>query len=61
MSVLTATTFCEYHDYHKTKDYKSISAEKDIEEIPENVSIIKVDVGIIKSLLEEHYSKEATV
>jgi len=49
--------FCEYHDYHKTKDYVSISAEKTVEEIPENVSIINADIDVIKTLLGEYYSK----
>ena len=53
-----ATAFCEYHNYYKTKDYVSISAEKTIEEIPENVSIINADVNIIKTLLDEYYSEK---
>mgnify|MGYP003644864517 FL=1 len=56
-----AKAFCEYHDYHKTKDYVSISAEKTIEEIPEDVSIINADVDMIKSLLHEHYSEKVKV
>ena len=55
-----AKAFCEYNNYHKTKDYVSISAEKTIEEIPENVSIINADVDMIKSLLNEHYSEEVS-
>ena len=56
-----AKAFCEYNDYYKTKDYVSISAEKTIEEIPENVSIINANVDTIKSLLHEYYSGEVTV
>ena len=53
-----AKAFCEYNDYYKTKDWVSISAEKTIEEIPENVSIINADVDILKKLLDSHYSQE---
>jgi len=56
-----AKAFCEYHNYYKTKDYVSISAEKTIEEIPENVLIINADNNIIKSLLHEHYLKQVKV
>jgi len=45
-----AKAFCEYHNYYNTAEYKSISAEKIEEEVPENVSIIDAGIPELKEI-----------
>ena len=53
-----AKAFCKFHNYDKTSDYHPISAEKNEEEIPENVLIKDADIDMIQHLLKEYYEKE---
>jgi len=50
-----AKGFCEYHNYDHTDDYHPISAEKTIEEIPEEIHVRNIGVSDIKLMLEKYY------
>jgi len=51
-----AKAFCNYHGYNNTADYKSISAEKIEEEVPQNMKIIDTDQSSLEVLLKEYYN-----
>lgn len=56
-----AEAFCQYHDYHNTKEYIPVSAEKDIEEVPENVTIMEADIDKLKEMISDYYETGALV
>ncbi len=51
-----STAFCAHHNYHNTADYTAISAEKNEEEVPQNIEIINTNAASLQKLLEDHYA-----
>lgn len=51
-----AKAFCEYHNYYEMEDYVSISAEKIVEEIPEEIKdIYEPNMEELKLIIDNHY------
>jgi len=55
-----SVAFCAYHNYNNTTDYTSISAEKNEEEVPQNIKITNTDAALLKKLLANHYAAPYT-